>query len=331
MIFRECSCAPLRRPSSALAARRPPGVQRLDSGEELGHGGHGFSMRLIDAVSPPLRPFLSRSEWSWELFETRATCDRCIQARGPTAIYKDTLKCCTFFPFVPNFSIGAILESDLEGRLWLEDRLRHERNAERASLEERSPLERRSRDEAVVVPLGLFPSLEYQQRFHSRQPEGYGNDESLLCPHYQKASGRCGVWRHRPAPCIAFHCESSYGLAGIEFWAKFEKYISALELTLAEETLLRLGLTAPEIALSRRFLPRFGSPDPHGYKGPKLRAEEARSWFEWGSDRPTFFRRCYEIVTQIEPEEILRLLGAEGQAIERELLEVRLPQVIAGS
>lgn len=196
------------------------------------------------------------------------------------------------------------------------------------NLANEAPSARVARSEMVVVPLGVFPSLTYQRRFHARQPDGYGNDESLLCPYYVKESGRCGVWMHRPSPCVSFFCESSYGIEGIEFWTRFEKFISSLELVLASEVLLRMGMTAPEIALSRRFLPRFGSPDPHGFTGSKLKTEEARSWLEFGGDRAAFFKRSYEIAQSVEPEEIARLMGEDERRAESDLLETRLARLL---
>lgn len=83
----------------------------------------------------------------------------------------------------------------------------------------------------------------------------------------------------------------------------------------------------PEIELSKRFLPRFGAPDPHGYTGGKLRAEEHRSWLEHGENRAAFYIRCYEIVRSIAPDEIRGLMGDAGERAERELLEERLPQL----
>ncbi len=293
-----------------------------------------WAVRLKDMVSSTIRPFLSRAEWATNLPETRARCESCIQARGPAAIYKDSLKCCTFFPWLPNFMIGAIFESSLPGRSWLEERLaarapqavaiRGETGGEAGS--GASSL---AKSEAVAVPLGLFPALTYQRRWHARQPQGYGNDETLLCPHFVREGGVCGIWSQRPSTCVAFFCESSYGLAGTEFWAKFEKYVSALELALAQEALLSLGLTLPEIELSARFRPRYGAPDPHGFTGAKLQAEEARAWVEMGGDKIGFYRQCHEIVRSLAPRDGEALMGEDGAAAAEELFGALLPRLLA--
>lgn len=272
-------------------------------------------VRIKDTVSPTLRRLLARAEWATDLPETRAKCDQCIQARGATAIYKDSLKCCTFFPSLPNFMVGAILDSDLPGRHWLQTRLR-------AQGDFAPDPQRVSKSEAVAVPLGIFPAIDYQRRWHARQPQGYGNDETLLCPHFISQGGRCGIWRERPSTCVSFYCESSYGLAGTEFWAKFEKYLSALELTIAQEALLRLGMTKPEIELSLKFLPRFGAPDPHGYTGAKLRAEEARAWAEFGADKPEFYRDCFAIARELDAGDVAAMMGETGAGPALEALAV---------
>jgi Fe-S-cluster containining protein len=260
---------------------------------------------------------MTRVEWDTPIPELRATCSDCIQARGPTAIYKNSLKCCTFFPFLPNFAVGVVLESDLPSRKWVEARLAGHLDTD----------SRMSRGEAVVTPLGFLPSLVYQRRFQSRQPDGYGNDASLLCPFYVSQGGLCGIWSARPSPCLTFFCESSYGLKGVEFWARFEKWLSFVELTLAREALTRLGFIDSEIALSQRFLPRYSAPDPHGYTGERLKFEEERSWLEFGSERARFFQNCQQAVLELNENEVRELLGPEGEAWERELLEERLPQL----
>ena len=271
----------------------------------------GSFMRLRDYLAPSLSHLLTRNEWSEGMKETKAECNNCNQARGVRAIYKANLKCCTFFPFVPNFLIGAILKSDLPGRARIEAEL-HQLQV----------------NESIYTPLGLMPSITYQRRFFAKQPDGYGNDESLLCPHYLKASGGCGIWSERPSPCRSFFCESSYGLAGSEFWAKLEKFISFFELSLAQEALLQIGLDDDEIKLSTRFLPRYVSPDPHGYQGEKLKQETLRSWIEF-KDPKALFIRAHDIVSSLNVEEVKELLGPEGQQMENELFSQYWPRVTA--
>ncbi len=268
-------------------------------------------MRLTDYVAPSLRPFLLRDEWHQDLKETKADCSNCNQARGLRPIYKANLKCCTFFPFVPNFLLGAILKSELPARARIEKEI--------ASV---------VTGESIYSPLGLLPSVTYQKRFHGKQPDGYGNDETLLCPHYVKATGGCGIWSERPSPCRSFYCESSFGIAGSEFWAKFEKLISLLELNLAQEALLQMGLDEDEIKLSTRFLPRYVSPDPHGYQGEKLKIEAARSWIEF-KDPVELYKRSHDLITAMKPNDVRELLGDDGAKMESELLSEYWPKLMA--
>lgn len=270
-------------------------------------------MRLKDSLAPPLSQLLTREEWNSTLKETRADCGNCNQARGVTAIYKEGLKCCTFFPFVPNFLLGAILDSSLPGRTRIADAIT-------GTVEMK---------EANFLPLGLMPSITYQRRFHAGQPDNYGNDESLLCPHFLKTTGGCGIWSVRPSPCRSFFCESSYGLSGIEFWAKFEKFVSMLETALAHNALLELGFDEDEVALSTRFLPRYAAPDPHGFTGEKLKLEISKSWAEFGADRIEFYRKCYRLVSELKVEDVKELLGDEGKALEDELFSVYWPRLLA--
>ncbi len=275
-----------------------------------------------------MRDWVHHPNWERAFDERRATCHDCIQARGITAIYKDSLKCCTFFPFLPNFVVGQILESDLPGRVWLEQRVDRQGWPPSSQTPTHTQMHqpqsiRHAHFEAVVVPLGLGPSVQYQQRFKKGQPEAYGNDVSLLCPHYVAASGLssglCGIWKHRPSPCMTFFCESSFHIAGIEFWRRFEKWYSFVELSLAREALLHLGLTEAEIALSLSFLPNYGAPDSHVPSGEKLVAAEQKAWMEFGASRKEFYLKCWGVVSAITREDFHALLGEQGRVLEAEL------------
>lgn len=264
---------------------------------------------LRDYLPEWLRPVVADERWGHVLRERRATCDDCLQARGPTAIYKQSLKCCTFFPFLPNYSIGALLETQ-SVPAWLVQSI--------AGQADESG--RHSRSEAVVLPLGLMPAIGYQRRFKDRQPDGFGNDVSLLCPHFLTESGGCGIWTLRPSPCRSFFCESSHGIRGTYFWTAFEKWLSFVELALAQEALRHLGFTESELRASTRFLPSYGSPDPHAPSGAKHRLLQRQAWLEFHQEKAVFYERCWRFVGALNSAAVRDCVGEEGARLEAELL-----------
>ncbi len=215
--------------------------------------------------------------------------------------------------------VGQILESNLPGRRWIEERIQDKENVHTEEFLARAAGYRQSQKEAVAIPLGIGPNGLYQRRFKKGQPDGYGNDASLLCPHYVASTGQCGIWLYRPSPCISFFCESSFRMEGIEFWTHFERWYSFVELSLAREALVRLGLNESEVALSLRFFPNFRSPDQRLPMGESLIVAEQKAWCEFGSARSEFYKKCWNIISLMTRDEFDHLVGLQGRALETEM------------
>lgn len=120
-----------------------------------------------------------RPALSIEPRETRATCSSCVMARadwpkdardpGP---FDTNLKCCTFEPFLPNFTVGRLIEA---GR-W-DDVVKAGR----------------------LTPVGLIPSRSSVERFGR---EG-------ACAFLRE--GRCSIHAERPSVCRTYFCVSDFG------------------------------------------------------------------------------------------------------------------------
>src|SRR5262249_15505916 len=152
--------------------------------------------------------------------ETVIECSNCLmcdpQKAAPKKPYSPKLKCCTYFPFLPNFSIGELLASgDAAVRLrW-----------------------RQAADRGRVTPAGLLESSESKLRSEILGEEAFGRSTELLCPFFNSASENCTIWNNRPGVCVSFHCRSSYGEAGLEFWSRMNRYLNFFEWSLAKAVL----------------------------------------------------------------------------------------------
>jgi Fe-S-cluster containining protein len=154
--------------------------------------------------------------------ETRATCSACVMAKpdwpldardpGP---FRAQLKCCTFDPFLPNFSIGKILA------------------------EEGAPALEKAIAERALSPLGLIPKKESSVNF--------GRESASRCV-FLSPDARCSIWANRPSVCRSYFCVSNLGPEGQERWRKAEQLGNEAEWTLAHEVLWDMGFTQDDTA-----------------------------------------------------------------------------------
>ncbi len=136
--------------------------------------------------------------------------------------YRADLKCCTFFPFLPNFVIGAIFHEGHPATL----------NKLRSAL-----------TTANVSPLGLRASEGWKELRSTLGVEAFGQATELLCPFFDRLENNCGIWKFRPGVCANYFCRSSLSP---HKWKKSEESINLVEWTLAHCVLWELGLTKDE-------------------------------------------------------------------------------------
>lgn len=128
--------------------------------------------------------------------EHKATCHDCAMVPGkggpPQQVYyRPELKCCTFYPNLPNFRAGAILrDAEAPGRLHLEKRI--------ASAPGVTPM--------FVARPPLY-DLIYRK---SLAETSFGTIPKLRCP-FLTDEGGCGVWRHRESTCATWFCGFNQG------------------------------------------------------------------------------------------------------------------------
>jgi Fe-S-cluster containining protein len=170
--------------------------------------------------------------------ETKATCNACYKAtkQAPPPHYDARLKCCTFYPFIPNYLVGAILAGpDSDGKAKVRELIRERRFA---------------------LPIGLCAPPNYQWRFNATRSEGFGRDSDLLCPFYETKTGHCGIWRQRGHECATFFCVSSYGANGERFWSDVREGLHYTEMHISQEAMIFKGFDHQEISLNLEFIRR---------------------------------------------------------------------------
>lgn len=135
--------------------------------------------------------------------------------------FRPDLKCCTFGPYLPAFTVGALLtETDHRSSDILE---RLDRHFERSR----------------ATPLGLFSKQESTSICET------GKHVETRCPFL--AGGTCTIWNFRPSPCAGYVCQSRAGAAGFKQWRQWEMRLAQFEWTLAHEVAFEMGRTMDEV------------------------------------------------------------------------------------
>ncbi len=251
----------------------------------------------------PLPPLYER--WVGELLgggvprETEATCSDCAMCspsapEGDATHFHPNVKCCSHVPVLANYLVGRILQD-------------HGAVAGRASTLARI------RARAAVTPLGLGRPRAYSALSREGGPESFGRSRALLCPHYQRESDDCGIWKHRDAVCSTWFCKHVRGAVGFTFWSSaLRPLLSAVEIALARWCVVEIGVG--ERALARLFAPP--SPERAGREIDGVVDEEAYGAV-WGDHRgreEELFVDCARRVEPLRWSDVLTIGGSELRA-----------------
>jgi hypothetical protein len=277
------------------------------------------------APGPPVLPALY-ARWIEDLLgapvepETSATCSDCAMCApadappNPDGLYfKPTVKCCSFWPILPNFLAGRILRDRAP-----------ERSRGRASVEARIATG------VAVTPLGLGRTAA-----QTCPDAAFGQDEAYLCPHFiPDGGGTCGIWPHREATCTTFFCKFVRGAAGASFWRALQRLLETVEQTLRWHCLEALD---PGSAALARLL------DPSGNAQPLIMArpdgtyspEDRRAlWGRWTDRESAFYEGAAEVVERLSWRDIHARGGPELRLRARLAREaharLRAPAIPAG-
>ena len=171
-------------------------------------------------------------------------------------------KCCSYYPVLPNFLVGGVLEAgDSEG-------------ARRV---------RRVLDAGTgVSPYGLLRPLDRLPR--KRVLPTRAQLEAEICHYYD--DGACSIWEYRGHMCATHHCLSVGGQRGHVFWHELGQYLSGVE--------TRLAL----FAMTSAGIPReTGQPTPFDDNGAVDTAWMA--WDDYAHPPERFYRDCFRAVADL--------------------------------
>lgn len=181
---------------------------------------------MPEATLPPRYDAWMRAALAFEVpGEPRSSCGSCAMCEvgegWPAPRFRPDVKCCGYWPSLPNFQVGAILRDP---------------EADRASLRARIALSE------GVSPLGVGVPSAVVTAYQEVETSGrFGQVEAPRCPHFEAASGRCGVWRHREAVCSTWFCRTDRGALGQARWLALRRLLQAAERVVARKLAEQLG------------------------------------------------------------------------------------------
>lgn len=259
-------------------------------------------MSLKHSLPKTLQRFLPKELMVAPVVETKATCDSCAMAPGKSRSrvhYNPHLKCCTFYPFQPNFSLGAILSQDGIGK-----------QVVLKMIEQRQ----------FTLPVGSVAPPQYQKEFYSKGKLDFGNRQDLLCPYFNLEQENCNIWQQRSSVCTSFICKSSYGKAGLKFWQNLGHYLHYVEMALMEELLAHLDFSPRQVSEQMAYI-NNQTASPQDELKEKLDAKVYRRLWNHYDNEVDFYKKCFQMSQKMTRKDLLQVMGEPGRNFEDELCE----------
>ncbi len=209
--------------------------------------------------------------------ETTANCNDCYKTKktSPAPHFDPVSKCCTYYPHIPNFLVGALLENPLKYPLF------------------HAQFKKLVLNKEYVLPVGVCAPAHYQYLYNKKEWYDFGNRPDLICPFYIPQGGLCGVWEFRSHECATFYCVSDHGKKGEEHWTKVRDHLHIIELTISQEAILQMGYSDEELDHIISYIRM----DPQGLDKKHPAQLETMEWTQvWGhhmDDIAGFFKSTY--------------------------------------
>lgn len=283
---------------------------------------------MTTASTTPLPPLYAR--WIEQSLghalpsENRATCDDCAMCGNaaerdgttPDLRFNPTSKCCTFYPDLPNFLVGALLADPTPG------------------LTAKPIVAQFIRERVGATPFGLQQTPAFVARYNENKSRGvdssyFGHAEDMICPYFNVATGgQCGLWLHRNAVCSTWFCKHRDGALGMRFWDAAALLLKGVEYSLTSwcvVTLIDDGVVlqelfdasgAPRDVGNRRLR---GCVDEQGQLAPDL---SRRIWGKFYEREIEFYEQCHSMVAGLHWNDVLEKGGPRLRYLEKRMKEL---------
>jgi len=258
--------------------------------------------KLPPVYAPLLGDFFDRQE----VVEDRATCESCAMCDHGQGVgvamefFHPDAKCCTYYPQLPNYLVGALLSDPApeleEGRRRLRETLRTRIGA---------------------TPQWLAPPRKYTVLLAASRG-AFGRSKVMRCPYFDaERGGTCTIWKYRENVCNTYFCKYTKGKPGWDFWQSLKDYLGQVEIMLSNYALKRVDPELNEPQLSRLRLTVEDLED----RGPND-ADYASYWGKWVGREEEYYVATFEAVKRLSRAEFVRNVD-ESEEGRKRLAEVR--------
>lgn len=271
--------------------------------------------KTISALNPTYTRWIEEAVGRTFASEPKANCANCTMCQAPTSSLRPSflpdVKCCTYWPDLPNFMVGRALRAGGTGAQRLRQQIEQRRG---------------------VTPFGIQASPSYQRRYEEK-PGKFGMDLDMICPYYDH--GDCTIWANRNAICQTYFCRSEEGVQGQAIWKQLTLLLALIEEKLSVAFATR-HLKHPSFytegfqpnGTTNRVATRSfkGWIDEDGTISPAL---YNALWGEWQGREIAFFEACAHDFAPFTWADILKVVGPEAAVLAtrlRAIAERPLPQ-----
>ena len=270
----------------------------------------------------PLPPLYAK--WADELLggpipqETAVDCAKCVRLAKDRALplpdsnnFHPRVKCCTYYPTIPNYLAGRILCDP--------------------SMPALPVITARIEDGFGITPLYMIiPPVN--KLLYTEGAGVFGRTETLRCPYYMIDAGCCGVWKHRYSICATWFCKYRRGSVSYDFWKSMLEYFALIEeaVSLWCAGKLDLGLDALELSAITGTALKNGPLEYDMRVDPRA---QKKIWGNWFGKEKEYFIKCGELVENLSWNDIEEIggikLATSGRIVKKyyaKLLEYTLPE-----
>jgi Fe-S-cluster containining protein len=245
-----------------------------------------------------------------ETFATCNDCAMCLKAdQDPlpgTDYFKPNVKCCSYYPKLPNYLVGGLLADNNPGMD-----------------EGRKRIRERIRKRLGITPQAADVLKKYSVLIKSGGLKSFGKNISLICPYFASDGGLCSIWKFRDSMCSTYFCKSIAGKQGLKFWNVLHNYLNQVQDILSWYALDALNCDVRAIweYVNSRQNDELGPedldeipPDDETYR---------HLWGEWFNREEEFYRECYRVVESLSKEEFERHAGIMHKIYLKRLQDAR--------
>lgn len=207
-----------------------------------------------------------------EPLSTCVSCPMCQLKSGEA--FLNSTKCCTYYPFVPNFLIGGILSEGQEGATRIKALLRRRQ---------------------WVLPIGLVAPPSYQERYLAKPADAFGRDPDFICPFFVSQTGGCSIWKWRDSQCSTYFCKPDPNGIGDDLWSSVRECFYSIELQVSQDLMLEKGYTVQEIENCLKWVKALGRNTRADCEYDMGSVLWSQMWLHHHDEIELFFLECYKI------------------------------------